>query len=302
MRGAGEGRAEREIAQRRRGAESAGAEAKSGTTADSTPTVTITGTFEPGSGGGGRLRTDLSRRVRADADVPRGEVRRWRLHRGDVVTGEAKPVKRGRTDFQLVRVASVNGRDASDLEGRRVRFAEAEAVAPGKRFAARLFKHAPVKAGARVVVTGPTRALASEMLAKLAGRLADEGLHATLVLTVTRPEAGPPPRAGFDVVANAPGAPAADVLPGLELALDRAKRMAEAGRDAVVLVDGLDLLPESKATEVFACARNLAQHGSLTVVGSAGAGSALEAQSSTIAVVAGGRRLKLDKKASWSSL
>ncbi|MGB0889391.1 MAG: Rho termination factor N-terminal domain-containing protein, partial [Solirubrobacterales bacterium] len=39
----------------------------------------ISGVFEPGSGGGGRLRTDMSRRVRADADVPRGEVRRWVL-------------------------------------------------------------------------------------------------------------------------------------------------------------------------------------------------------------------------------
>ena len=103
------------------------------------------------------------------------------------------------------------------------------------------------------------------------------------------------------MVAAEPGKPAEDIKPGLELALERGKRLAEGATNAAVLIDGLDLLPADQASEILNSARNLAQHGSLTVIGSAGAGSALEAQATAIGVVAGGRRLKLDKKASWSA-
>ena len=59
--------------------------------------------------------------------------------------------------------------------------------------------------------------------------------------------------------------PPEDVLPALELALERDKRLAETGRATALLVDGLDLLPPEKAAEIFNAARNLAQGGSLTV-------------------------------------
>ncbi|MFY9488162.1 MAG: Rho termination factor N-terminal domain-containing protein [Solirubrobacterales bacterium] len=264
-------------------------------------TVTVTGVFEPGSGGGGRLRTNLAKRVRPDADVQRGEVRKWRLHRGDVVTGEARKTKRGRTDFQLAGITSVNGQDLAQREKNRVRFAEADAGGTGDRLAQKLFKHAPIGGGSRAVVTGPTRAAASEMIAKLADDLAGSGVVTALLVPVARPDGSAPTASGYDVVANEPGKPAEDISPALELVLERGKRIAESGRNAAVLIDGLDLLPGDKAAEVFNAARNLTQHGSLTVIGSAGAGSALEALATTIAVVSGGRRLKLDKKASWSA-
>lgn len=263
------------------------------------PTVAISGVFEPGSGGGGRLRTDLSRRVRADADVQRSEVRKWRLHRGDTIAGQAKKVKRGRTDFQLVSIDSVNGQNAEQRAASKVRFAEADAAAPGTQYARRTFKHAPVLAGSRVVITGPTRAAAAQMADKLAEELSAGGVTTALVIAVARPQAVS--STGYDLISNEEGKPAEDVLSALELVVERAKRIAEGGGDAAVIVDGLDLLPAEKAAEIFAGSRNLAQHGSLTVIGSAGAGSALEAQATSIAVVSGGRRLKLDKKASWSA-
>lgn len=283
--------------------QTAGTASKQTAGSSSTPasTISVSGVFEPGSGGGGRLRTDLSRRVRADADVQRGEVRKWRLHRGDVIAGEARKVKRGRTDFQLVGITSVNGLNAEQRQSQKVRFAEAEASAPGDRFAKKLFKHAPVKAGSRVVITGPTRAAASQMIAQLATELSGSGVSTVLVLSVSRPEDVDRAATKFDFVANQPGKSAEEVLPSIELSLERGKRLAEGGSNAAVLIDGLDLLPAEKATEILNSSRNLATHGSLTVIGSAGAGSVLEAQATTIAVVSGGRRLKLDKKASWSA-
>jgi transcription termination factor Rho len=261
----------------------------------------LTGIFEPGSGGGGRLRTSIAKRVRADADVPRNEVRKWKLHRGDTIVGEARKMRRGRTDHQLISITSVNGQSVEQRAASNVRFADADATGTGERFAKKLFKQAPIGAGSRVIVTGPTRAAASEMLRKLAGDLAGDKLLTTLAIAASRPEDSSISASGYDVIAAEPGKPAEDILPGVELALERGKRYAEGGSNAVVLIDGLDLLPADKSAEIFSSARNLAQHGSLTIVGSAGAGSALEAQATSIGVVAGGRRLKLDKKASWSA-
>lgn len=271
--------------------------------ASNEPLVAISGVFEPGSGGGGRLRTDLARRVRGDADVQRGDVRKWRLHRGDTISGEARKIKRGRTDHQLVSIKTVNGLSEPPAESKRVRFSEADAApaSAGGRFAKRLFKHAPIFGGSRVIVTGPTRAAASEMLMRLAEELSGTGATTTLIVSVARPDGETRSASGYDLVVNESGKSAEDSLSAIELAIERGKRLAESGRDAFVLIDGLDLLPAEKFGELAGASRNLSQYGSLTVIGSAGAGSALEAQATTIAVVAGGRRIKLDKKASRSA-
>lgn len=263
------------------------------------PTTPLAGVFEPGSGGGGRLRTDLTRRVRGDADVPRGEVRRWNLRRGDLINAQVKKARRGRTDFVVGSIDSVNGLGLEERKQPSAPFEKRDAAAIAGRYAKRTFKHAPIGAGSRLVITGPTRAAASEMLKKLAGELAGAGVVTTLVVVTARPEQSEA-ISGVEVIAGDATKAPDDVLPSIELALDRDRRLAETGRETAVLVDGLDLLPPEKANEIFSSARNLAQGGSLTIAASAGSGSPLEAQASAIGVVAGGRKLKLDKKASWA--
>lgn len=264
------------------------------------PTTPISGVFEPGSGGGGRLRTDMSRRVRADADIPRGEVRRWNLKRGDLIEGQGKKAKRGRTDFVIASIDRVNGQDSEQRKQKTPKFDEIAAAPLGDRFAKRLFKHAPVHAGSRTVVTGPTRAAATEMLFSLADQLAGSSVVTSIVVVAPRPEQTEAVATKFDVIAAKPGKPVEDILPALELVLERDRRLAEAGHNTALLIDGLDLLAPEKASEIFASARNLASAGSLTIACSAGAGSPLEAQATSIGFVAGGRKLKLDKKSSWS--
>ncbi|MGK2878843.1 MAG: Rho termination factor N-terminal domain-containing protein, partial [Solirubrobacterales bacterium] len=263
------------------------------------PTTPLAGVFEPGSGGGGRLRTDLSRRVRGDADVPRGEVRRWNLQRGDLLAAQVRKARRGRTDFVVASLENVNGADQESRKKPGQPFEKREAAPIAGDYAKRTFKHAPVGAGSRLVITGPTRAAASEMLKKLAGELAGDQVVTTLVIVSARPEQSES-ISGVEVIAGDATKAPEDVLPALELALERDKRLAESGRATALLVDGLDLLPPEKAAEVFNSARNLAQAGSLTVAAAGGAGSPLEALASSIGVVAGGRKLKIDKKSSWT--
>ncbi len=264
------------------------------------PTTPLSGVFEPGSGGGGRLRTDLTRRVRGDADVPRGEVRRWNLQRGDLLVGQVKKARRGRTDFVVASLESVNGLDQAARKQPGQPFDKREAAPIAGQYAKRTFKHAPVGAGSRLVVTGPTRAAASDMLKKLAEELAGGGVVTTLVIVSARPEQTETITGAEVIAGDATKAPE-DVLPALELALERDKRLAESGRETALLVDGLDLLPQEKSSEIFNSARNLAQGGSLTVAAAGGAGSPLEALATSIGVVSGGRKLKLDKKSSWTS-
>lgn len=297
QRGTAEKTSKREAGESRRGGRRGGGEARE---KEQVPTTPIRGVFEPGSGGGGRLRTDIARRVRADGDVPRGEVRRWNLKRGDLIEGEAKKAKRGRTDFVVASISSVNGQTLEQRKQKTPAFEDRAAGGIGQRYAKRLFKHAPVGAGSRTVVTGPTRAAATEMLFSLAREVAGAGVVTTVVVVAPRPEDEAPSTESYELLIAKPGKPVEDIVPALELVLERDRRLAETGRETAVLIDGLDLLDADKASEVFMAARNLSEGGALTVACSAGAGSVLEAQATSIGYVSGGRKLKLDKKASWS--
>ncbi|MBJ7355208.1 MAG: Rho termination factor N-terminal domain-containing protein [Thermoleophilaceae bacterium] len=299
---AGEGRTPRERgaqAEGKRAAEKPESKSEAKPRANE-PTTPLAGVFEPGSGGGGRLRTDLTRRVRGDADVPRGEVRRWNLQRGDLLQAQVKKARRGRTDFVVASLESVNGLDQAARKQAGPAFEKRDAAPIAGAYAKRTFKHAPVGDGSRLVITGPTRAAASEMLKKLAGELAGDNVVTTLVIVSARPEQSEVIN-GVEVIAGDATKAPEDVLPALELALERDKRLAESGRATALLVDGLDLLPSEKAAEIFNSARNLAQGGALTIAAAGGAGSPLEALASSIGVVAGGRKLKLDKKSSWTA-
>ena len=51
-----------------------------------------------------------------------------------------------------------------------------------------------------------------------------------------------------------------------EMAIERAKRAVEQGRDAVVAIDSLDALPPAVSRRVFGAARKAEEGGSLTVI------------------------------------
>ena len=56
------------------------------------------------------------------------------------------------------------------------------------------------------------------------------------------------------------------------MAVERAKRTAERGRDAVVVIDSLEQLPGASARRVFGAARNTEEAGSITVIAATGIG------------------------------
>ena len=70
-----------------------------------------------------------------------------------------------------------------------------------------------------------------------------------------------------------------------EMAVERAKRIAERGGDAVVVVDSLDALSPAAARRVFGAARNTEEAGSLTVVAATGSGGELQRLATTRVVL-----------------
>jgi transcription termination factor Rho len=70
-----------------------------------------------------------------------------------------------------------------------------------------------------------------------------------------------------------------------EMAVERAKRIAEQGGDAVVIVDGLDALAPPAARRVFGAARNTEEAGSLTVVAATGSAGELQRLATTRVVL-----------------
>jgi transcription termination factor Rho len=69
--------------------------------------------------------------------------------------------------------------------------------------------------------------------------------------------------------ATALGASPDSQAQAIERVVEQARRVAARGRDAVVLVDGLDGLHPPAARKVLASARNLVEAGSLTIVATA---------------------------------
>ncbi len=220
--------------------------------------------------GTGFLRGDLD----ADVYVSAAQIRRCELRAGDAISGRLRPARRNERHPSLVRVEQVNGNDAEPPEQRPL-FAELTAVHPTDRLPApEVLASVPLAKGARVALAGAPGAGATRLLREIASSLGGAGddLVVTVVLVGARPEevtewrrdaAVPVTGGSFDEGNDAQ-------VQAAELAVERAKRVAERGGHAVVLIDSLESLPGASARRLFGAARKLEEGGSLTVVAATG--------------------------------
>lgn len=231
--------------------------------------------------GSGFLRTSEG----DDVYISPAQIRRCELRAGDEVAGPSRPARRNERHPSLVHVATVNGRDAEPPEGRPL-FADLTAVHPTERLSGpAVMDSVPFGKGSRVAIGGGPGAGATRLLRELVATLGEKHseVSVSVVLVGTRPEeltewqreAGAPVTGGsFDCSPEAQAQAA-------ELAVERAKRVAERGGDAVVVVDSLEFLPGAAARRVFGAARNLEDGGSLTVVAATGMAWEPQRQAST---------------------
>jgi transcription termination factor Rho len=257
------------------------------------PEPTATGVLDILANGSGFVRVDPSGQSRDDVYVAPAQIRRCELRAGDEVSGPARPPRRNERHPSLVRVETVNGADAEPPEQRpwfgdlTPLFASARLPAPSS------LKAAPFGRGSRVLIAGPPGAGATSLLRDIAGELAKlEDVTPQVVLVGVRPEEVTEWRRleGLDVVGGSFERSPDAQAQAAELAIERAKRTAERGGHAALLIDRLDVLPAAAQRRIFGAARATEEGGTLTVVATAGlASDALRWATTRIVLEPGGK-------------
>jgi transcription termination factor Rho len=263
-----------------------------------TPAIELEGVLDITRRGHGFLRTDGLARSRDDAYVSRAQIRRLELRSGDRLSVQARPARRSERYPSVARVETVNG-DAAGTE-RGTSFEEQQ-PAPAKRVfpvptgddnvTARMVDLvAPIGPGQAVLISSQADAGATAVLLDIGRALVDE---ANVELTVVALDVDPGAKGDWDMAAAAAvEISAAGQSPGshvgiAQLAVERAKRSAEAGTDAVVLLDSITALADADAqarrrrsgadddseqagselaTRLFSSARDIENGGSLTMI------------------------------------
>jgi transcription termination factor Rho len=223
--------------------------------------------------GSGFMRPDAFAHSREDVYVSPAQIRRCELRAGDEISGPVRPPRRSERYPSLVRVDSVNG-GPPEPPAERPRFEDLTPVFATERLPApEGLESAPFGKGSRVAVGGPPGAGATTLLRRFAAALAaDPGREVVVVLAGVRPEEVTDwqREPGVTVAGGSFDRSIEDQAQAAEIAVERAKRAAENGRDAVIVIDSLDALPTGTGRRVFGAARNTEEAGSITVIASTG--------------------------------
>lgn len=222
------------------------------TTNTAAPVVAASGILDVSHNANGHLRTGDCLPTPNDVQVPSALIRRLGLRAGDVVQGECG---RPRT---LTSVERVNGHSAEALH-RRARFGDLTPLHPRERLrletpgtgggsiATRLIDLvAPVGKGQRGLIVAPPRTGKTVLLQQIAAAVSANHpeAHLMVVLLDERPEEVTDMKRSVrgEVLASTFDRPAKQHIALAELAVERAKRLTEEGKDVVMLFDSLTRL------------------------------------------------------------
>lgn len=242
-----------------------------------------------------------------DAYLSLSTVRKFGLRKGDVITGAVKLPKDGerREKFSpLVRIDTING-DSPDNARNRPEFAKLTPLYPQERLRLETVNTAmtgriidlvsPIGKGQRGLIVSPPKAGKTMVMQAIANAITANNpeVHLMVVLVDERPEEVTDFQrtVSGEVIASTFDRPADDHTTISELAIERAKRLVELGRDVVVLLDGITRLgraynlaaPASgrilsggvdsaalyPPKKFFGAARNIENGGSLTILATA---------------------------------
>jgi transcription termination factor Rho len=211
----------------------------------------VTGVLDTERGGQARLRGPGLLPSPDDPAVPQALVRRAGLRRGDLVEGTTgKP-------GALADVHLVNGlppaparprfADLTPLHPKEALRLESSALRGSPAAANRVIDlMAPVGKGQRGLIVAPPKAGKTVLLQGIAAAIATNHpeAHLMVLLVDERPEEVTEMRASVrgEVIASTFDQPARQHIQVAELAVERAKRLVEQGRDVVLLLDSLTRL------------------------------------------------------------
>jgi transcription termination factor Rho len=236
-----------------------------------------------------------------DVYVSQSQIRKFGLRTGDFVSGQVRPPKESEKFFSLLRVEAINGMSPEEARGR-PNFDSLTPIFPMELLnletrpdvlSTRLVDLvAPIGRGQRGLIVSPPKAGKTMLLKQIANGVTTNhpDVHLMVCLIGERPEEVTDMRRSVDgeVVSSTFDEPVEDHAKVAEMALERAKRLVEGGRDVVILLDSITRLaraynlavPPSGRTlsggidpvalyppkRFFGAARNIEGGGSLTIV------------------------------------
>ncbi|HMF11024.1 MAG TPA: transcription termination factor Rho [Gemmataceae bacterium] len=267
------------------------------------------GTLEVLPDGYGFLRSAAHNYLASPEDiyVSPSQIRRLGLRTGLVVEGPIRLPIEGQENFALMQVEAVNGHSPDEKTSATV-FEDLTPLHPSGRLVLETDPDdlstrvvdlvTPIGKGQRGLIVSPPRAGKTILLQKIALALRKNHPEAYLIVLLIdeRPEEVTDmvrtvacPTA--EVVASTFDEPASEHLHVSDVALEKAKRMVEDGRDVVVLLDSITRLARAHNTEApsggkllsggldsnamqkpkrfFGAARNIEEGGSLTILATA---------------------------------
>ena len=249
----------------------------------------------------GFLRSDHLLPGPEDVYVSQSQIRRFALRTGDMVIGQVRPPKETEKYFSLLRVEAINGLDPEQAKYRTT-FERLTPIFPYQHlrlettpniYATRLIDMlAPIGRGQRGMIVSPPKAGKTTILKQIANGITanHNDVHLMVVLIGERPEevTDMDRSVEAEVVSSTFDDPVPRHVRVAEMALQRAKRLVEIGRDVVILMDSLTrlsraynlIVPASGRTlsggldpaavqppkRFYGAARKLEEGGSLTII------------------------------------
>ncbi len=232
--------------------------------------IAVSGIVDTGDGHA-FVRTSGYRRGPADVSVSAPQIRQYELRKGDLIEGTARLSQRGGPASVLARVDRVNGM-TPELARLRPHFDDLTPLYPRQRLrledgdasaTARIIDLvAPIGKGQRGLIVSPPKAGKTMILQAIAAAIANSHpeIELMVVLIGERPEEVTDLRRTVrgEVVFSTFDQAADDHIRVAELAIERAKRLVELGRDVVVLLDSVTRLGRAYNLAAPANSRTLA--------------------------------------------
>ena len=275
------------------------------------PTEYVEGVLDIANEGSGLLRPKFAA-SESDVYISASQIRRFGLRVGDLVGGQARAPKDNERFWGLLKVEKINSREVTEemVPTRRIDVDDMTVIYPNEKITLATDKEtlttriidliSPIGFGQRALIVSAPKAgktwLTKDIITGIAKNYPDRA-HIMAVLIGERPEEVTDIKRHLKEVTGGKGevaasnfdeSPADQTRVG-ELALERAKRLVEEGRDVVIILDsitrmaraynmsipnsgrtlsgGFDPVALFPAKKFFGAARKIEDGGSMTIIG-----------------------------------
>ena len=273
---------------------------------ESSEPIDVEGYLDIRDEGYGFLRVDGYLPSKQDAYIPLKLTRQYGLRKGDLITGKVRPAGRNEKNPGLLEIYTINGGDPDGAKNR-PHFESLTALFPDERLTledpsdpanmtARIIDLvSPIGKGQRGIIVSPPKAGKTTVMKTIAKSIELNNPEVILLVLLIdeRPEEVTDMRRSVkgEVISSTFDRPSDEHTHVAEMTIAKARRMVEAGKDVVIILDGITRLSRAynlaapasgkilsggidagalyPPKKFFGSARNCEEGGSLTILATA---------------------------------